>query len=343
MEGEMRTLARNIILQLFSAVLVLMLGRNALADIKDRTIKFGYGITEDHPLGQAVNKFAQLVEERSGGKIKARKYPSNQLGSEPAMVSATQGGVQEMVGTSTAPIVPLLKEFAVFDLPFLFTNEKEADGVLDGPVGKSLLEKLNAKGLIGLCYWETGFRNVTNSRRPVTKADDIKGLKLRTMQNPVYIDAFNTLGAHAVPLPFPELHTALETKVIDAQENPIAIIEAAKFNEVQKYLTITKHAYSPFVVIVGKRFWDRLHADEQKILSEGCIEARDYQRKLSRERNAEILAQLKAKGMIVHEIAPEEVTKMRQALQPVIDKYTRDVGSDLVSQTYTELDRIRKE
>lgn len=324
------------------ALLLLTSDANA-AEVNERTIKLGYGITEDHPLGQGVKKFSQLVSDKSGGKIKVKGYPAGTLGGEAQMISATQGGVQEMVIPSSAPIVGTVKEFAIFDFPYLFDNEKEADAVLDGPVGKQLLAKLTEKNLIGLCYWENGFRNVTNSKRPITKAEDLQGLKIRTMQNPVYTDAFNTLGANAVPMAMTEVYSALESKAIDAQENPYAIIHASNFNEVQKYLSATKHAYAPYVVMVGKKYWDKLTPGEQKILQDSCFEAQAYQRKLNRDLNAKIVEELKAKGMVVNEVAPEELAKMRAMEKPVIDKYTKQVGEDLVKQTYAEIEKVRKQ
>jgi TRAP-type transport system periplasmic protein len=333
--------------QLFLSVIVpgllLTAADGSAADIKERAIKLGYGITEEHPLGQGVNKFSQLVSQKSAGKIKVKGYPAGTLGGEAQMISATQGGVQEMVIPSSAPIVPLVKEFALFDFPFLFADEREADAVLDGPVGKKLLDKLTDKGLIGLCYWENGFRNVTNSKRPIAKSEDIQGLKIRTMQNPVYTDVFNSLGANAVPMAMTEVYSGLETKAIDAQENPYGIIHASKFNEVQKYLSATKHSYAPYVVMVGKKFWDKLTPEEQQILQDSCVEARDYQRKVNRESNTKVLAELKAKGMTFNEIPPEEMAKMREKVRPVIDKYTKEVGEDLVKQTYAEIEKVRKQ
>lgn len=313
------------------------------ADIKDRTIKFSYVLPKEHPYGLGAAKFAELVDKKSGGKIKVKTYSDGTLGAEAQTVSATQGGVQEMTLVSSAPLVGIVKEFALFDLPFLFADEREADAVLDGPVGKKLLDKVSEKNLVGLCYWENGFRHVTNSKRPIAKSEDLQGLKIRTMQNPVYTDVFNTLGANAVPMAMTEVYTALETKAVDAQENPYAIIHASKFNEVQKYVSATKHTYAPAPVLVGKKFWDKLTPDEQKILQDSCIEARDYQRKVSRDQSAKVLADLKAKGMAFNEIPPEEVAKMREKVKPVIDKYTKEVGEDLVKQTYAEIDKVRKQ
>lgn len=310
-------------------------------DVKDRNIKFSYVLPKDHPYGLGVAKFAEIVGQKSGGKMKVKGFSDGQLGGEAQTVSATQGGVQEMTLVSSAPLVGIVKEYALFDFPYLFENEKEADAVLDGPVGKKLLDKLGEKNLVGLCYWENGFRNVTNSKRPIAKADDIQGLKIRTMQNPVYTDLFNTLGANAVPMAMTEVYSALETKAIDAQENPYLIIYASKLNEVQKYVSATKHAYAPAVVMVGKKFWDKLSPDEKKILQDACIEARDYERKVTREANAKVLKELQAKGMAFNEIPPAELAKMREKAKPVVDKYTKDVGDDLVKQTYAEIEKVR--
>jgi TRAP-type transport system periplasmic protein len=335
--------SRREILRLLVSPFLLLAADAYAADVNDRAIKFGYSVPEAHPLGQGANKFVQLVAEKSGGKIKVKNYPATQLGSETQMISATQGGVQEVVGVSTAPLVGLEKSFALFDLPFLFANEKEADAVVDGPVGRQLFQRLEAKGLVGLCFWENGFRHVTNSRAPIAKPDDLKGLKIRTMQNPVYTDAFNSLGANAVPMPWPEVYSALETKAIDAQENPYAIIYANKINEVQKYLSATKHAYSPYAVMVGKKFWDKLTPDERSVLQSSCAEARDYQRGVSRKEDARIVSELKSRGMVINEVPPEVVAQMEQRLKPVTDKYTKEIGETLVQQARTEIEKVRKQ
>jgi tripartite ATP-independent transporter DctP family solute receptor len=340
-ELAMQKSIKSLLWSLGLPVMLLAADAGIAAEIKERTIKLGYGIAEEHPLGQGVNWFAKLVGEKSGGKIKVKGYPGNTLGSEEKMISATTGGVQEMVIPSSAPVVSVVKEFRLFDLPFLFANEKEADAVLDGPVGKELLGKLPEKSLVGLCFWENGFRHVTNSKHPITSAEDLEGLKIRTMQSPVYIDTFNTLGANATPLSFSELYTALEMKAVDAQENPYAIIHAAKFDEVQKYLSATRHAYAPFVVLISKKLWDGLSADERKILEDSCVEARDYQRKVSRENNAKIIQALKDNGMELNEVDPQELAKIKEKLQPVIAKHVQNIGEDLVQRTMAEIEKVR--
>jgi tripartite ATP-independent transporter DctP family solute receptor len=342
-EFNMQMSIRSLLYSLGIPAILLMADASIAADISKRAIKLGYGIPKEHPLGQGVNRFAELVSEKSDGKITVRGYPANTLGPEAQMISATQGGVQEMVIPSSAPVVSVVKEFALFDLPFLFANEKEADAVLDGPVGQELLDKLPEHNLVGLCFWENGFRQVTNSKRPIVKADDIGGLKIRTMQSPVYIDTFNTLGANATPMSFSELYSALEMGAVDAQENPYAIIHASKFEEVQTYLSSTNHAYAPYVVLVSKKLWDGLSGDERKILEDSCAEAREYQRKLMRETNLKIKKELEESGMKLNEIDPKEVAKMKEQLRPVVEKHAKNIGEDLVKRAYAEIETVRQQ
>jgi tripartite ATP-independent transporter DctP family solute receptor len=212
---------------------------------------------------------------------------------------------------------------------------------MDGPVGKALLDKLPEKGLVGLGYWELGFRQLTNSRQPVAKVDDIAGLKIRVIQSPIYIDLFNALGANAVPMPFTELYTALETGAIDGQENPAPSILTAKLNEVQDYLTLTNHTYNPQIVLVSGQFWDKLNEDERKLFQEAAIEAQAYQRALSREQAGKALEELKAEGMEVTELPPEEVAKLREKAQPVVDKYAQEVDPALMQQLQAEIAKVR--
>ena len=312
------------------------------AEFKDRSIKLSYVTAQDSPYGVGVAKFAELAAQKSGGKIKVKGYSDGQLGAEVQSISAAQGGVLEMSLASTAAVSGNVKEFALFDLPFLFGDEREAYAVLDGAVGRTLLDKLGDRGLVGLCYWEVGFRHVTNSRHAVHKLEDLKGLKLRTIQNPVFVDVFNTLGANATPMAFTEVYTALESKALDGQETPYNIIYTSRFYEVQKYLSATKHIYGPGVLMVGRKYWDTLSVDEKKVLQDSCIEAREVERKASRDLDARVLAEMKAKGMQVNEIAQPERARMRDAVKPVVDKFTAVIGADLVKQAYAEIERVRK-
>jgi tripartite ATP-independent transporter DctP family solute receptor len=306
-----------------------------------RTLRLGHGIAEEHPLGQGALQFARILEQKSGGKLAMKVYAATQLGSETQMVAAVRGGVQDIAITSTAPVATLIKEYLLFDLPFLLQSDKEADALLDGPVGSKLLALALPRNMVGLCYWENGFRQVTNSKREVKGLADLSGLKLRVMQNPLYIDAFKALGTNAIPMPFTELYTAMESHAIDAEENPIAIIHSNKFYEVQKYVTLTNHAYAPYVVLLAKSTWDKLAAPEREALRASCLEARDWQRNLSRRMTAELTDKLRKEGMTVTPLAPAEVQKMRDRLKPVTDRYTAEIGPELVAQAQQELARVR--
>jgi len=226
----------------------------ASAQIKARSIKMPIVNNIEHPQGVGAKKFAELIEQKSGGKIKVRVYAGGTLGGEQQVASAMQGGTIEVSMMAPAQLVGNFKDFLVLDFPFAFANEREADAVLDGPLGRKLLEPMPERGLVGLAYMEQGYRSITNSKRPITKLEDIQGLKIRTILNPLYIDMLNALGANAVPMPFPELYTALETGTVDGQENPYSTVEASKFNEVQKYFSNTRHIYNSQLLLVSKKF-----------------------------------------------------------------------------------------
>lgn len=233
-------------------------------DFKPRIVRFGYGLVDESNQGRAVRFFAQEVEKATGGKMKIRAIGNASLGSDTQMQQALIGGAQEMMVGSTATLVGIAPQMALWDTPFLVSSAKEADALLDGPVGEKVKATLTPKGMVGLAYWENGFRNLTNNKHPVAKLEDMNGIKLRVMQNNVFLDSFKALGANAVPLPFSELFTALETKAVDGQENPFNTVLSSKFYEVQKYLTVTNHVYSPWIVTVSKKWWDQLTPAEQK-------------------------------------------------------------------------------
>ena len=310
-------------------------------DIKPRMIRFGYGLNEQSNQGRAVKLFAQEVEKASGGKMKVRAIGAAALGSDVQMQQALIGGAQEMMVGSTATLVGITKEMAIWDTPFLFNNVQEADAVLDGPVGQKVMDKLQENGLVGLVYWENGFRNLTNNKQPVAKLEDLNGIKLRVMQNNVFIDSFKTLGANAVPLPFSELFTALETKTVDGQENPYNTILSSKFYEVQKYLTVTNHVYSPWIVTVSKKWWDGLSKDEQKILMDAARKSRDFERQDTRAEAAKALADLKAKGMQVNELSPAEANRMREKLGAINASISANVGEGLWKDVQAEVAKVR--
>ncbi len=310
-------------------------------EIKPRLIRFGYGLNEQSNQGRAVKFFAEQVAKNSGGKMKIRAVGAAALGPDTQMQQALIGGAQEMMVGSTATLVGITKEMALWDTPFLFNTAKEADTVLDGPIGQKVMDKLQEKGLVGLTYWENGFRNLTNSKRPVTKLEDLDGIKLRVMQNEVYLDSFKLMGATAIPLPFSELFSALETKTVDGQENPYNTILSSKFYEVQKYLSVTNHVYSPWIMTVSKKWWDQLSKDEQKVLLDAAKASRDFERQDTREEAAKAVADLKAKGMAVNDVSPQEVNRMREKLTRVNAAIAANVGMELWNETQNELAKLR--
>ena len=310
-------------------------------DIKPRLIRFGYGLNEQSNQGRAAKVFADAVEKASGGKMKVRAIGAAALGPDTQMQQALIGGAQEMMVGSTATLVGITKEMALWDTPFLISNVREADAMLDGPVGDKIKAKLQDKGLVGLVYWENGFRNLTNSKRPITKMEDLDGVKLRVMQNNVFLNSFKTLGANAIPMSFSELFGALETKTVDGQENPFNTILSSKFYEVQKYMTVTNHVYSPWIVLVSKKWWDQLSKDEQKILNDAARASRDFERKDTRDEAAKAVAELKTKGMQVNELSPAESTRMRDKLTKVYAQIGTEIGMDLWNEAQAELVKIR--
>ena len=332
---------RTLIAATAAAALATPFAASWAQDIKPRIIRFGYGLNEISNQGRATKLFAEEVEKTSGGKMKVRAIGAAALGSDLQMQQALIGGAQEMMVGSTATLVGITKEMAIWDTPFLFDNAKEADVVLDGPVGQKVMDKLQEKGLVGLVYWENGFRNLTNNKRAVTKLEDMDGIKLRVMQNNVFIDSFKTLGANAVPLPFSELFTALETKTVDGQENPYNTILSSKFYEVQKYLTVTNHVYSPWIVTVSKKYWDQLSKDEQKVLMDAAKKSRDFERQDTRAEADKALADLKAKGMQINQLSPAEANRMREKLSAVNSGIATNVGEDLWKETQAAVAKAR--
>jgi len=336
----MKTLRRRLLAALAVSTFAIS-GLVQAQDIKPRIIRFGYGLNEQSNQGRAAKVFAEQVEKNSGGKMKIRAIGAAALGSDVQMQQALIGGAQEMMVGSTATLVGITKEMALWDTPFLIGNTKEADALLDGPIGQKVMDKLQEKGLVGLAYWENGFRNLTNSKQPVAKLEDLNGIKLRVMQNNVFLDSFKMLGANAVPLPFSELFSALETKTVDGQENPYNTILSSKFYEVQKYLSITNHVYSPWIVLVSKKWWDGLSKAEQKVLLDAARVSRDFERKDTRDEAAKALAELKSKGMQVNELPTAEAARMRDKLTNVNASIATNVGMDLWKETQAELAKIR--
>jgi tripartite ATP-independent transporter DctP family solute receptor len=312
-----------------------------LAVAQERAIKFATQNPKGHPIVMGMEKFAELVQAKSSGKIKVNLFPGGVLGGDAPTVSALQGGTIEMASMNSGILASQVKDFEVFDLPFLFGNGKEADTVVDGPFGKMMHAKLEAKGLIGLSFFELGFRNITNSKRAITKVEDIDGLKLRVIPNAINVDWVKALGANPTPLAFPEVYAALEQKAIDGQENPLTVIAANKLYEVQKYVTLTNHQYNPQSVLMSKKFWDTLSAPEKKIIADAAQESSAYQRQQARDQAGSALEAVKKGGMQVSELSAAELAKFREKMKPVIDKHGA-ASADTLKELNAELAKARK-
>ena len=312
-----------------------------IASAQVKTIKFANQNSAGHPIVQGMEKFKEIVEKNSGGKLKVNLFPGGTLGSDQANVSAIQGGSLEMASMNSGIFASQVKEFGVYDFPFMFASTKEADAVVDGPFGKKMHAKLEEKGLIGLAYYELGFRHLTNGKRAINKVSDIEGLKLRVIPNAINVDWVKALGANPTPLPFPELYAALEQGAVDGQENPVATINSAKLYEVQKHMVLSNHQYNPQSVLMSKKFWDGLTSAEKKIMEDAMVEATKHQRTQSRNLSASITDNLRKNGMQITTLPASEMAILRDKMKPVIAKHG-DAISGTVAELQAELAKLRK-
>jgi TRAP-type transport system periplasmic protein len=312
----------------------------AAAQLQERTIRWGHLNNTDHPISLGVQKFAEVLAAKSGGKLKVREFPASQLGNELQQQSAVRGGTQEVFSASTTSLAGVIKDLGLFDFPFVVATFDQATALAEGPFGKAMMDMLSEKDLIALGYWGLGFRNVTNSRGPVTKLEDFAGLKLRVIPNPVYLETFKAFKANPVPMAFGELYTALENKTVDGQENPYSVILSNKFYEVQKYVSATNHTFTQNI-IMSKKFWDKLSLEEQKMFRDTYAETVQYQRDQTKRAAEQALAELKSKGMQFNEISPAEYARMQDAVNPVIEKFSSEYDPEKVKLFNAELARIR--
>ncbi len=305
-----------------------------------KIIKISIGLNEDSHEYQGLKKFKEEVEKNTGGRYRIQLYANAQLGDDLKATEALRAGTLEMTVPSTSPLTGICKELGVFDLPFLFPDSQTAYKVLDGPVGRKILDSLAPAGVVGLSFWDNGFRHVTNSVREIKTPADVKGLKIRTMQNPVHLATWKALGAAPTPMPFSEVFTAMQTKKIDGQENPIPTIYQQKFAEVQKYCTLTGHVYTPFVVLISKKTWDDMPPKDQKIFRDAAIAARDYQRKVSADMDQSQVAKLRETGMRVTELSPEQLKAFRDAVAPVTAIFADKIGKETVQAVRDEVRKL---
>lgn len=334
----MRTITRRTCGLLLGAAMAVTAFAASAQD--QRELRFAMSLAADHPLGVAGQKFAELVAEKSGGTLKVTMYPGAVLGSDQQNLSAVRGGTLDFTTMATGLLAGINKEFMVFDLPFMFNSSAEAYALSDGPVGTELMDKLEDADIKGLGIWDLGFRNMTNNHRPIAKLEDIEGLKLRVIAAPVYIDLFTQLGANPVPMTFGEVYGALESGAIDGQDNPLAVIQSAKFAEVQDYLSITRHIYTGMPFLMSEKTWDSLSAEQRTAIEEAAEEAKLLGRELVQQQEASAIETL-GQEMEVNELAPEETARMREAAKPVIDKFAAEAGASVMERATAELSALR--
>ncbi|OCX64478.1 ABC transporter substrate-binding protein [Thioclava sp. SK-1] len=313
----------------------------ALAEFKERNFRVSNGIAEDHPVHNGMDAMQACLDEKTGGMMKMTGFWGGALGGDLQATQALRSGVQEAVVTSSSPLVGIEPALGVFDLPFLFRSNEEAYAVMDGEFGDFLNEKLEGVGLINLAYWENGFRNVSNSKRPITKWEDLDGLKMRVMQNNIFLDTFSNFGANATPMSFGEVFSALETKAIDAQENPYVTIDTSKFYEVQSYISETKHTYTPFLFLFSKPIFDTYSPEEQAALRECAVVGRDVEREVIQTLNQESLAKMEKAGLKFNTVSPEEQVRMLEKSQPVYETHKVEIGADVVDMVQNTLSEMR--
>ncbi len=292
-------------------------------------LKVGHVLAPSHPYQSGLEKFAQIVDQKTNGKVKISAFHSSQLGNEREMIEGLQMGTLDMTLVSTAPLAGFSNKFLVFDLPFIFKTREAAYATLDGPVGTEIMDTLQEKGIIGLNYWENGFRHASNSQKALVLPQDITGMKIRTMENKIHMSSFKTIGADPTPMAFGELFTALQQKTVDAQENPVPVFFTSNFFEVQKHLSLTGHFYAASPLLISKTVWEKLPAAYQTAIKEASLEARDFERGMIKTMDTDLVEDLKAKGVTVTEVDKDVWAK---AMAPVYKEFEGVIGADTIAK-----------
>ncbi len=294
------------------------------------TVRVAHTIAPDSHYQKGLEHLGKLLDEASNGRISLEIFHSSQLGSERDAIEGVSMGTLEMTLVSSAPLANFTNAFLVFDLPFIIQDRQKAYEWMDGPEGKKILDSVLSKGMVGLGIWENGFRMLTNSKKAVAKPEDLKGLKIRLMENPIHVGTFKTLGAYPVPMPFGALFTALQQGTVDGQENPLIIISTSKFAEVQKYLSLTGHFYAPAILLVSKDFWDNTLDDELRaIFTEAELKARAWERDFCIESEKQLADSLKNQGM---EVTVPDKAAFFEAVQPVYKDFEEKVGKEVIQK-----------
>lgn len=295
-------------------------------------VKIGYALAEDSHYGVAAKAFEESLTGALGDQFTFRHFPSSGLGGEREVVEGVQLGTVEMTIVSTGTLSNFVPEVGVFDVPFLFDSLDHARSVLDGEIGQEMLAKFDDAGLHALAWGEQGFRHITNNRGPISTPEDTDGLKIRTMENPVHIQAFEALGAAPTPMAWPEVIGALQQGAIDGQENPLSVIVSAKLSEVQKYLTLDGHVYSPAVIMISPNLWGSLDDDQKSAFESAAADAVTAMRGYVDDVEASGVETLKEAGMEVNELTAEEKAAFRDALAEPYKAYEEQFGKELMDR-----------
>ena len=298
----------------------------AAAAVGAAELKVGYSLPQTSHYGVGATVFGEQLDKLTSGKYTVKQFPANALGGEREMVEGAQIGTVDVVITSTGPVGNFVPDTLITDIPFLFKNYEHAHAVLDGPIGQEILDKFPEHDLIGLVWTENGFRNLTNSKHAVKEPEDAAGLKIRTMENPVHMEAFSKIGILPTPMAFPELFTALQQGTVDGQENPIGVIVSAKFSEVQKHLSLTNHVYSPAVIIVSPSVWDGLSDEEKTAFKEAGKAAAKAMREKVRADADSGVETLRSQGMEV--VTDVDRAAFEKALEPLMAGYAEKFGKE---------------
>jgi TRAP-type transport system periplasmic protein len=303
---------------------------DVVSDGDSYDIKFGIGLAEDSPQALSVDYFGEILDQRSDGRIDVQLFPNSQVGDDLQMMNALQSGTLEMTYPSTSPATSIVPELRLFDLPFLFPEPEDADAVLDGEIGQQMLDGFDGSGITGLAWAENGYRQLTNSQRAVSSPDDVSGLRVRVMENPIQVSIWETLGANPTSMAFGEVFSALEQGVVDGQENPWSTILTSRFDEVQDHGSQTRHVYTPFLILIGEEFYEGLPQEDQDLIQEAAVQAAQYQRTISREYDTYAKEELANRGMEITELSDEELAAFQEAVQPVYEQWQDEIGADLV-------------
>lgn len=298
-------------------------------DGKKIVLKLGHGVTTSNTIHTGLEKFAKTVSEKTNGQVEIKIFPNMQLGQERDMVEGLQLGTVDMTMVSTGPLGGFVPAIGVVDLPFLFNSNEHAYKVLDGEVGQGILKQFESKGMVGLSFFENGWRHISTSKKKVITPADLKGMKIRTMENKVHIASFKALGAAPTPMVWGEVYTSLQQGVIDGQENPSVILATNALWEVQKYYALTGHFYTPQVFLMSKKTLDKLPAETQKIIKDAALEAAKYQRDLSQKQDNTNIELLKSKGMEVYNV---DRKAFQDATKSVYSEFESTFGKDLIEK-----------